>query len=334
MRIKNKKGFEMSFGVMFAIIAGAIILFISIYAATRFIIPTGQYFEYSEAAKQISNSLNPVVNGITSALSTSINFKKETRIYIGCYETSSKSPYFGKQTISFSEESGLVKKWSKPGAEISRYNKYIFSENISQGKTLFIFSKPFYTGYRVDDLVFLSMDNYCFVSAPEIVKEEIISLSIQNINITDKVDDCKKSSTKVCFGFSTGECNISVVGDCDTDYCKNEYDKGYVKKEGKQLNYYGSLLYAAIFSSPEIYDCNIKRLGKKIAELGKVYKDKIDLIEPKECNSVIGNDLDLIISSAEKINSSAQLLGLFEEAKSMNEKNCDAECKVYPESDC
>ena len=37
--------------------------------------------------------------------------------------------------------------------EISRYNKYVFSENQSEGKNYYIFSKPFYAGYRVDDLV-------------------------------------------------------------------------------------------------------------------------------------------------------------------------------------
>lgn len=331
--MKNKKAFDMPFGNLFAIIAGVTILILAIYATTQLIIPSAKYSQYSEAAAQLSSDLNPIVNGISSAYSSKINFQKNTRIYLTCSTWGQYSPIFGKQTISFAEESSILKKWTEPGAEISRYNKYIFSENLSEGKTYYIFSKPFYAGFRVDDLVMTTFDNYCFVAAPTNIEEEITSLGVGNINFTTNVKDCKAGQVNVCFGFTAKDCSMAVVGQCDGSLCASQYDRGYVKKGEDSMYYYGNLLYAAIYSNPQIYECNIKRLGKKIAELGKVYEGKIEVVKTKNCDSLVGNDLDLIVPLAQKINSSAQMLTIQEYAKDMDDTNCKSLCKIYPEGE-
>jgi hypothetical protein len=270
-----------------------------------------------------------------SATALKIKFSKETQIYLTCSTSSQYSPIFGKQTIAFAEESGILKKWTEPGAEISRYNKYVFSENVSQGKTYYLLSKPFYAGFRVDDLVMTTFNNYCFVAAPTDIQEEIENLGMENINFTTNVKNCKANQVSVCFSFAAEGCDMSVVGQCDRDYCKTQYDRGYVRKRGDTMYYYGNLLYAAIYSSPEIYECNVKRLGKKIAELGKVYEGKIEVVKTKNCESLVGNNLDLIIPVAQKINSSAQMLKIQEYSKEMDEINCKSLCKIYPEGeDC
>ncbi len=327
--LKSKRSFEMSFGMLFAIIAGAVIIFLAIYATTRFI-GTTKYTQYSEAAVALSNLMNPIVNGITSAYATSIGFRKETRVYLNCSTLTGKSPYFGAETLSFSEESGLISKWSEPGSEISRYNKYVFSNSVEQGKNLHIFAVPFYIGYRVDDLIMISMSNYCFVSAPGFIQKTVTNLGIENINLSETLTACPRSSVKVCFGFGselTG-CNISVDGNCNDIFCQSQYDSGTVAKQGGSIIYSGGLIYAAIFSSPEIYKCNIERLGKKAAELGQIYKEKSDVVKLQECHTLIGPYLDSIISMSGNLTMS-KLANLNYQAKLMDEQNCQSNCPIY-----
>lgn len=325
-RLKNKKGFELSFGMIFSIIAGAVIIFLAVYTVSR-LVTTNQNALYSESAQSLANILNPIANDISISMSApDINFKKQTKVYLDCYAPDYRSPVFGRQTISFSEESGFLGGWTSPGANISRSNKYIFGENEQSGKAIHIFSKPFFVGYKVDDLVFLTMNNYCFVAPPESIKEEIENLKINNINITSEITKCKKDSYKVCFDF-LGECNATVY----PDYAG--YETGKVIKSGINLYYTGSLLYAAIFSSTKLYECNVKRLGAKASELARLYKEKIAVVKSNQCNSLIENNLDAILGLAENL-SSSKLNNLNSEAKIMDTKNCGAECQIYSGENC
>jgi hypothetical protein len=335
--IKNKQAFEMSFAWIFAIIAGSVIILLAIYGATKFV-NTTQTSQYSESAMNILNMLNPVVNGVTSAYSTKIEFPKETRLYLGCTMKSDFTSVFGRQTLAFSEQSSLLRKWPQPGINVSRYNKYIFSNSVEQGKTFYIFSKPFYTGFRVDDLVFMNANKYCFVAPPMPIQKEIEDLNLKNVNHTDNIEKCKADELKVCFGFNLNECDMTVSGDCEDDYCGDlgEYDIGKVeKKNGKVLFYTSSLIYAAIFSSPEIYECNIARLANKVNELAKVYKNKAVILRTKECNTIIDSYLDDLITQSENITTSSKFIGLRATAKLMDEKNCaDTQCPVYNPESC
>lgn len=335
--LKNKSGFEMSFAWIFAIIAGSIIILLAIYGATK-LINTSQTSQYSESAMNILNMLNPIVNGVTSAYSTKVDFPKETRLYLGCSMESTFTSVFGRQTLAFSEQSSFLKKWPNPGVNVSKYNKYIFANGVEQGKTFYIFSKPFYTGFRVDDLVFMNAGKYCFVTAPEVIQREVSELNLRNVNYTDNIEKCKEKEIRVCFGFTLEECDMSVYGECEDSYCGTlgQYDVGKVeKKNGRALSYMGNLIYGAIFSSPDIYECNIQRLGNKINELAKIYKNKITILRTKECNTVVDTYLDQIIASSENVTSSNKFLELRTPAKEMDEKNCaDTQCSVYNPESC
>jgi hypothetical protein len=318
--LKNKKGFEMSFAMLFSIIAGAVILFLAIYAASK-VINTGQYAASSESAQSLSNLLNPIVNDISvSTKIPEVTFRAETRVYLGCYPTYYKSPIFGSQVISFSENNGFFGGWSAPGANITRNNKYIFGEKMQQGKTIYLFSKPFILGYKVDDLVFMTMSNYCFVSAPLEIREELSDLNIKNINFTNQLSSCKKGYTTVCFDF-TSDCNITVYPD-------NDYQVGRIEKSGKTLNFVGSLLYAGIFASPDIYECNVKRLGTKANELARIYKEKINLVKTKDCSTLIEPNLEAIIAMTANL-TSQKLSDLYQEALIMDQKHTSQNCKIY-----
>ena len=79
----------------------------------------------------------------------------------------------------------------------------------------------------------------------------------------------------MCFGSS---CEISVYGMCESDCEENSYDYGKIIKDGEVLYYYDNLMYGAIFSSNDIYKCNVKRLMNRISILSNIYIEKIDII--------------------------------------------------------
>jgi len=337
--LQNKKSFDLPFSWLFAMIAGAFILFIAIYGATKFA-TTGTQLAYSESAKTIANLLNPAVSGVASSYSLKpLQFNRETRIYFSCEEKTSASPIFGRQLIAFSEQSGFLTKWSNPGTNISRYNKYIFADNIESGKTFYIFVRPFYTGFKVDDLIMISSKEYCFVAPPESIREDIDMSGFKNINSSNTIKECKKNSLSVCFNsensFSADECNITITGECSESNCESEYDFGTVQKNGKTLNYAGNLMYAAIFSSPKIYDCNLARLGNKINQLSDLYLKKVEIMETRDCSSNTKEDLSTINEASKIIKSSGDLVGIYFLGKMMDKTACEEKiCSVYEPETC
>jgi len=320
---KNKAGFEMSFSMIFSIIAGGIILFLAIYATTKFI-SQGQETTYVEAAKSIDNSLGDLVTGIAEGVSTKISFRKETRVLFGCDEPAVdvNSP-FGKQTIGFSEESGIGQKWYESKTKITRKNKYIFANNTEQGKKMFIFIKPFYMGFKVDDLIIMSSNNYCFINGgmPIQIKEDLENLQMENVNFSDSTDQCGDGKITVCF--ESGSCDITVINRGE------DYEIGSVEKNDGtgSVDYVGNLLYGAIFSSKDIYDCNVARLGEKTATLAELYLGKINQVSSKGCNSQQIEPGLLTLSGGFE---EATLTSRYLTAKSMDEKNELANCKIYP----
>ena len=322
--IKNKGGFEMSFSMIFSIIAGGIILFLAIYATTKFI-TQGKETTYTESAKSIDNYLGDLVTGIAEGMSTKISFTKETRIFFDCSNSSVdvNSP-FGKQTIGFSEESGIGQKWYNSTTKITRKNKYVFADNMEQGKKMFIFIKPFYMGFKVDDLIIMSSDNYCFVDnggIPIQIKEDLENLQMENVHFANM---CGNGNITVCFGGGV-DCNITVYPDTNgAGYY--EYETGRVQKNGElPLNYVGNLLYGAIFSSKDIYDCNLERLGKKTAALAELYSGKISQVESKGCGSAIETELQILSSGFGE----TTIISQYQTAKDMDDKNAGADCKIY-----
>ena len=76
----DKRGdLNISFGWLFAIIVGAVILVLAIYGATK-VIKTGQQEGQAVSAKELGILLNPLETGFESASSTHLSLKTETRI--------------------------------------------------------------------------------------------------------------------------------------------------------------------------------------------------------------------------------------------------------------
>src|SRR3990167_565357 len=94
-RIASKNGFlEISFAWLFALIVGAVILFLAIYTTTK-VVKTEQTTIDAETAKRIGILLNPLETEFETGKTTSIILPSETKIYNGCNNIG----IFGRQLI-------------------------------------------------------------------------------------------------------------------------------------------------------------------------------------------------------------------------------------------
>jgi hypothetical protein len=322
MYIKSKRGFELSFSWLFAIIAGTVILFLAIYATVK-LVGTNQHAGYTEIAKQLSIIFNPLDVGMASGKSTQIQVPIETRIYNKC----SLEGAFGKQLFSISQKSGFVKQWPEPGGEITVYNKYVFSDKIEEGKDVYFFSKPFKMPFKVSEIIFMSTKSYCFLNAPDFIKEEIEALNPQNIKLDE---NCSEKDIDVCFG--SGSCEIKVVGTCGYG-CENSYERGYTEKNGKKLYFAGSLMYGSIFSEPEVYECNFRRLMARLKQISYLYADEISFISAQGCSTAFAGNLLAFAQTANYTSpkSESGIIALMDEAEKIDSQNSGERggCRIY-----
>jgi hypothetical protein len=275
MKEVSKSG-QFNFTWLFAILAGGAILVLAIFGAMRSG-ETSQYQSNVEIAKTLDVITNPLQAGYAEAKYSKIEFASETRLRNTCF-----AGEFGENKLLVTSKNEMNDEWQNRGGEVSIENKYIFSENENVAKTYYVFSKPFYFPYKVADVIFLISKEYCFKNTPQELSFELENLDIPNI----KLKDCSNQSEIVCFGRTSSDCDIVVYPECNENICNtNNYDRGTVQKDSGQIKYVGNLLFAAIFSSEENYDCNIERLTYRARKIGKGYSGKIDLMNARGCSS-------------------------------------------------
>ena len=308
--MKNKKGFlQMSFAWLFAIIIGGFILFLAIYASTK-IIKTEQIALDAETAKEIGVLLNPLETGFETGKKNSLILPAETRIYSRC----NNDGVFGRQIIRISQKS--FGEWTDTNVEVGFSNKYIFSEDFVEGKKFFLFSKPFKFPFKITDLIYLtsSEKKYCFFNAPEDVEDEISDLNQENL----LTENCPEDSVKVCF--DSEDCEINV-----------NYGSRYVDKNNERMYFNeNALMYAAVFSDKEIYECQLKRVMQRAKELSLLYKDKAEFVSREGCNSNLNSDLLELGNLENGLSGSENLNNYMINLKdNMQKKNNLAECKLW-----
>jgi len=309
---KNNKGFlQISFAWLFAIIVGAIILSLTIFAVTK-IIGTQETVIGAKTAKEIGILLNPLETGFEIGKTTQITFPTDTRIYNKC----DKEGIFGRQGIQISQKS--FDKWTATDVEVSFANKYIFSGNYSEGKTFYIFSKPLEFPFKVTDLIYLtsSQDNYCFIDAPNQIKEELSALDQKNIFL----DECENLENEIKVCFNSEDCEIQV-----------NYGMKTVKKNENILHFEtDALMYSAIFSDKRTYDCELQRIMQRIEQLSQIYRDKESFISQRGCNSNLGNNLIQLSNSAKSLTSSTNIHSVWNIAEEIREKNdVNSRCRLW-----
>ncbi|MBS3078763.1 hypothetical protein J4218_01450 [Candidatus Pacearchaeota archaeon] len=310
----NKKGIEMGFNWLFAIVAGGFILFLAIYAAGR-LVNSGSIVGNTLNAKNFVNILETWEAGLAAGVKPpELQFRTDTNLYFGC--SAELELPFGKQTVSASDIM-FNDRTSEIGYSVAIRSKYIFTENQLRGKRFYPFSVGFFMPFHIADLIIFSDRDYCFYDAPAQLQNDLQQLQLNNVLFPNKTTACE--GVRVCFS-NNAECDIVV-----------STSGKYVIKEDVKMYYYGNLIYAAIFSSPEIYECNVKRLMNKLNQLGPIYLDKIEIIKRKNCESNVAPKLNQLITGAETLSSSADLAILAkvsEDIDSINE-GADPGCKLY-----
>ncbi len=308
---KNKRGFQMSFAWIFAIIAGAFILFLAIYGVTK-IMERGGEVTSAKTGVELENLLDPLETSFESERTVLLKMPVETRIY------NKYSMYgdFGKQIIQVSQKS--FGKWSQTNIDVGFPNKYIFSESVVEGKNFFIFSKQFKFPFKVADLIYLTSaeQDYCFINAPDDIEEELSDLSQENLLI----ENCPAKSVRVCF-----DAGIGPDQDCDV-----EVDTGSreVEKGGQTMFFEtDALMYAAIFSDKGVYEYQIRRLMKRANELLLIYDDKAVLLSNQGCPSEV--NIFVLRNAVNNVQDSEDLVGAAIAADDLRRENDYAECRLW-----
>lgn len=308
----NKRGFEFGFGWLFAIIVGAAVIFLAIYASTKFVVTERQTID-TKAAKELGILLTPIETTLEEGIANKIVFPVETRVFTECETTGN----FGVNKISTASKSGIGNAWEKPGGNISLYNKYIFAKKMNQGKEYSVMSLPFEFPFKVSDIIIMWTGDYCFVSPPADVEEFITNLNVKSINVTNSLLACKPASIKVCFD-RTDKCDVFV----------NSQGKK-VTKNDTNMFFEGNLMYGAIFADPTVYECQVKRVMKRTSSLAAIYLEKTKYLTPMGCSSNLDSDLSTFANNAGNFVKTNQLYELARMAEGIKEKNNGLVCKLF-----
>ncbi|OQA68883.1 MAG: hypothetical protein BWY36_00128 [Candidatus Diapherotrites archaeon ADurb.Bin253] len=285
----KKGGIQFSFAWIFAIIAGVVILGLAIYFVVQFSGSSKEQINVQNAMS-IGVLTNPVESSFESAKRYTITTKAETRIETDCNSQETITSNFGKQIIRTAEKT--YNQWSEEQmTDMEFQNKYIFAKDRVEGKIFYVFSKPFKMPFKIADLIYLTSarDLYCFVNPPDDIEDEIEDLigdeetrsESQNFYLTNRKRECPQESTSICFKRTDSGCDIYV-------------SDNYVQKSSGRMYYEGdALMYAAIFSDKEEYECQVKRLMNRAKKLFEIYQDKSEFVFKKtRCNS--GTDIELM----------------------------------------
>lgn len=308
--MSNKKGFlQISFAWLFAIIIGAIILVFAIYAAVK-LLGTEKGVSETELGEEISVLLDPLQTEFGSERTTPLSLPVESQIKNRC----SSFAGFGKQEIGVAQED--KGKFEETGLGAVSYNKYVFSTSSVQGRNFYLFSKQLNLPFKVASLIFLTSKdtNYCFKDAPEDIAGELQDLGQGNLF----TENCPSDSIDVCFEGDTG-CNIIV----------NENRKSVESREGVVYYETDALMFGAIFSDKNIYECQVQRLMERIKELSLIYEEKERLIYEKGCSSDIGIELLALADEASALQDSSDLIFVKDDADSVKNKNKRAACELW-----
>jgi len=280
--MKNKRGYEFSFAWIFAIIIGAFILFLAVYAATQ-IIGIKKFEEETKTGKKIGILLNPIATNLEQAKFATIIVPDETIIFNTCRNITSNQP-FGSQEISTSVRQGNIKNTNEEAGEKSSFHdRYLFSNSTVKGdKEFYVLSKPFKFPFKIADLMILWSDNeyYCFVDAPDQIKRDIKALDLKNIFNKSDISQCPPGTTKrVCFTSPYFNCDIKVnTNPTVRSVTHGDYPPVYYEVSFDDTDPY-ALLYAAIFSEPGLYECQVRRLMSKASKLANLYEEKVQHLQ-------------------------------------------------------
>ena len=303
------------FNWIFAVIVGAVVLFLAIFFVGK-LTSTTNYLSETELAKNFGILLNPFasIGGIGKvSLAKTIDMPQTIQINQTCDVKENRI------TMRLRSESSLGKKWGEWSAPNQIYNKYIFSSSFMEGKSFDVLSKSFEMPFRVDDTIYILDKDYCFVNAPSNIKEELEWINLTKVKFVSSSSSCKIASLKVCFDAS---CDIKVSGQCASG-CTNKYEYGTVQKSGKTLDYAtSSLMYAAIFSDSAMYNCEVSRLTARLKSIAGILKQKAARLSGCPVTDLVSKLSDLESAS------SSSIINIYKISQQVNMAN-PIECPIF-----
>jgi hypothetical protein len=248
----------------------------------------------------------------------------ETRIGNNCEEPD-RFEHFGTQGLQLAQKS--LNRWSEVGTEIVFRNRYIFSEDITEGKKFFLFSKPFDFPFEVSSVIYLTSaeDNYCFIGLRESddreeeIRKEIFNLNQENLLL----ENCPSPSINICFGSFGVDCDIEV--NLNQKYVEKENEEEIKEKVYFETN---ALMYGAIFAEQDIYECQVKRMMSRLSVLANTYYEKELLLSEKQSCPRSGGALNLSATAMNLVNS-GNLNKVKKIAESVDKINDRAVCKLW-----
>lgn len=304
----KKDGFEFSFSWIFAFIAGAAILFIAIYTSGR-IIKTGEYEQATQTASKLTALFEPlgVAGQGQEAKSGKISLNSQIKIYSECFTDGT----LGRGRISIAEKKSFTdKEYGQKGVASEFSNKYVFFEEEAEGRDFNYFTKSFNSPFKVADLLIITGKNYCFVNPPTFIEDDINSLGINNIIVKNSISECLSNKTitnksqVVCFDSGS----MNTCGAIVRDDSGGDYENGEVESITGVKTFFGELIYPAIFSKKNDYECNIKRIMMREANLARLYSEKSKLLSIRGvCESGAENGLITLENAARSLKTSRDL---------------------------
>mgnify|MGYP000153168668 CR=1 FL=1 len=266
------------FAWLFAIIVGAAILFLAFYFIGTHLL-SQQMQKETLQAQYFEAVLNPLsyLGSIGAVSIMPFELNEPSWLNVSCEEPS-------EVTVLGWNEISIKTKEERAGLTRKSYDKYLFidynhfKEKVRKVNSLTIsFEMP----WRVADLTMLwpAEKTYCFVNDSTEIQElqELLQSDLEESEESTKSSELPP----ILFKGSYGECPTKSITVCysaaDCDIIINEKMKIVEKEEERAVKYAGkALLLAAIFSSPDLYECNVKRLAKRLLLQIEVYRNKAE----------------------------------------------------------
>ena len=257
----NEKKGMVEFGWIFSVIVGAVILFLAFYFISTNISEKKTVQETIEA-QNLDAALNPFgyLGDVANITRMPLQLSEKSDITIECVSSGMTIGYDSIETAGIGKGSGT-------GIARKVYDKYIYSDLSGiQTKNLEGMAVSLKMPWRIADLIMLwpAEKKYCFTkSMPQDMRDEINRTEIPDV-VAEYSEPCPEGS--ITIGMSCSGYDINVC---------NQGQENYISKNGVKIYYSGSaLMYAAIFSEQNLYNCNLNRLGKRLALQGSLYESK------------------------------------------------------------
>lgn len=317
-RGKGKRG-AMQFAWIFAIIVGGFILFLTFFFLGREIFVQEQKTT-TEQAHGLDILLGPFsyLGAIAEATSNEINFFETTNLAFDCNDLG----------LGYSDIIVIGKKQQTMTSH-DIHDKYIYAQDM-ETKKITVISKPFKMPFRIADLIYLAdgEEIHCFVNAPLRIENELSNLDV-GIEFYNSLSSCPQNAISICFDVSA-PCDVKVY-DRSSGAIEN-YEIGEVRK-GQEKMYFASksLMYAAIFSNQEIYECNLNRIMTRQDLLVSVYREKARALSQKDCEENYGASLSVLDNAILNLepDSLSSIVALYNAAQQLDNLNSGASCSLY-----